>query len=293
MNKASIRTSTCTLLFYVISLLSGHIGPACAQSAALYKDTYPVPPNFTNLHNNFDPYTPLFTPYTIKQKITAESYFTSLLLSNAQRYIPWITIPNTQAHLGFWSGDGNRGNLVRLLGSINFISPTDTCTTGPSTNCAIWDEGAVESEQYPLYVEMLEEHWYDRGLATGPTVSIYGVTYPNLNPLSFAQADQIWGQYSQRYADMAVELSLQTGKPVNAWCFLGGAKRNRIFFTYEYPELQKLEAGGYVTVHCTYNPDANWQNPSDWSVGTSSQFCLPPPPTEVIPPAEVTVFNRN
>ena len=229
------------------------------------------------------------------QHYTADSRFTDLLLGNAERYIPWIATSGTQAHMGFWSGPGNRGNLVRLLGSIN-NAPSGGgthCTDGPSTDCAIWDEGAVESEQYPLYVEMLEEHWYERGHAAGqPTVSIYGVTYRNVNPLNnFSQADQIWGQYSQRYADMAVELYKQTRRPVKAWAFLKGANPNRIFFTFEYPELQRLESGGYVKVYCTTNPDANWQNLNDWTEGTTSANCLPP--TQAPAAEALTVYTRK
>lgn len=123
---------------------------AYAQSAVLQESQSTNLSHFTNLHNNFDPYTPIFTPFRIKEALTDDPGFTNLLLSNAQRYIPWIMYQNVQAHLGFWSGPGNRGNLVRLLGDINNAPPPPgghRCTQGPSTDCAIWDEGAVESEQ--------------------------------------------------------------------------------------------------------------------------------------------------
>ena len=152
----------------------------------------------------------------------------------------------------------------------------------------------MESEQYPLYVEMLEEHWYERANPITPqTVSIYGVIYQNINPINLDQADQIWGQYSQRYADMAVKLYYVTGMAVNAWCFVKGARADRIFFRFEYPELQKLESQGYVKVHCTKNPDADWQDPNDWTEGTLSANCLPPLQSQSPPPEVVTVFNRN
>jgi hypothetical protein len=269
-----ISTVLPTSVFLLSAAILFSSSVAYAQSAALKESQSTNLSLFTNLYNNFDHYTQIFTPYRIKKALTGDPGFTNLLHSNAQRYIPWILNQNTQAHLGFWSGPGNRGNLVRLLGDINNAPPppgSPTCTNGPSSDCAIWDEGAVESEQYPLYVEMLVEHWYEREDAGGQaTVSIYGKTYPNKNPLSKGNADQIWGQYSQRYADMAVRLYQKTSKPVKAWCFVGGARSDRIFCRFEYPRLQKLESGGYVIVNCTKNPDADWTNPKDWTVGTTS-----------------------
>ena len=303
--RASTVSSASVFLFSAAVLLSGNVDLAYAQSALETESLS----NSTGLSNNFDPYSPVFTPYAIKQAITANPGFTNRLLANAERYIPWIANPNTQAHMGFWSGPGNRGNLIRVLSSINFTTPPLSttyfaCGNGPSpaypeqtnvSDCAIWDEGAVEAEQYPLYVEMLKEHWYDRGTATDAgraTVSIYGVPYPNQNRLTFAQADTIWGQYSQRYADMAVGLYQQTKKPVKVWAFLGGASKTRIFFTYEYPELQKLETLGYVIVNCTLNPNAVWTNPNDWTIGTTSNNCSPQKALAA-PPEVVDVWNRK
>lgn len=223
--------------------------------------------------NNFDPYVPIFTKAQVKLAETASSSFTSKLLDNAVDYQPLLLSPHTQVHMGFWSGPGNRGGLVRLLDSIN----TTSCMKGPSPNCAVWDEGATEEEQYPSYIKMLEEHWYERGNADGSsTVTIYGTTYRNENPLDFPTADRIWGQYSQRYADMAREFYRHTGKPVKAWAFVKGALPTRVFYTYEYPELQKLEAEGVVKVYCANTPDADWTNPNDWTTGTGSASCPSP-----------------
>ncbi len=160
--------------------------------------------------------------------------------------------PQTQVHIGFWSGPGNHGNLVRVLDSINFAGAAPCVSKAASPNCAVWDEGATTSEQYPSCVKMLEEHWYDRGNAPAgsTTVTIYGKTYRNINPLNFPAADRVWGQYSQRYADMAREFARKTGKPVIAWCFVQGVGPTRIFYAYEYSELQQLESEGVVQVFC-------------------------------------------
>jgi hypothetical protein len=222
--------------------------------------------------NRCNPYIPIFTNPQVKLAETASSSFTFRLLANAVNYEPLLVRPGTQVNMGFWSGPGNHGSLARVIDSINV-----GCMKGPSPNCAVWDEGATTSEQYPAYVKMLEEHWYDRGNADGsPMVKIYGKTYKNKNPLNFPTADQIWGQYSQRYADMALEFYHDTGKQVKVWAFVQGASPTRVFYTYEYPELQKLEANGVVKVYCANTPDANWMNPNDWTVGTGSAFCPSP-----------------
>ena len=52
------------------------------------------------------------------------------------------------------------------------------------------------------------------------------------------------------------------------------AKANRIFYAYEYPALQSLEAQGIVKVHFAKSQGADWMNPDDWSEGTDSS---PPP----------------
>jgi len=240
---------------------------------------------------NFDPYTPLFTLAQFKLLQTASIQFTSQLLNDALNYQPLLMNPQTQAHMGFWSGPGNHGSLVRVLDSINV-----SCVSGPSPNCAVWDEGATTSEQYPSYFEMLVEHWYDRGNAFGmPTVMIYAKTYPNINPLDFPTADRVWGQYSQRYADMARQFHAMTGKPAIAWCFVQGAKPSRIFYAYEYPELQQLEAEGAVQVFCAKSQDSNWTNPNDWTAGIGSAACPPPasPAVRSLPPETyVNVYNR-
>lgn len=204
---------------------------------------------------------------------TDKNSFTFKLLDNAVNYEPLITTPDTQMHLGFWSGPGNHGSLVRLLDSINF-DPEDGClATTPSPNCAVWDEGATSEWQYPSYVQMLEEHWYERGNAFDhgtDTVTIYGKTYENKRPLTFHQADEIWGQYSERYADMAREFARTTGLPAKAWCFVIGASKTRIFYTFELPELEQLESEGIVKVFFAKTQDADWKKSDDWIEGTAN-----------------------
>jgi len=117
---------------------------------------------------------------------------------------------------------------------------------------------------------MTEEHWYDRGNGTGGTVTIYGDPYQDPNPVSFGQADEVWGEYSQRYTDMAGQFKQATGNTVEVWCFVQGAKANRIFYKYELPELTALERDGVVRVHFAKIQDADWTNTADWTLGTAT-----------------------
>ena len=189
-----------------------------------------------------------------------------MLYHEAETYEPLLHTPGTQVNMGFWSGRGNHGSLVVLMDAINDLPPSPS----QPPQRAIWDEGATSSNQYPSYVTMLNEHWYDRAMAKNGTVIVLGTSYTDPHPVTFVQADDIWGQYSQRYADMAVPILQATGKPVNVWCFVEGARAGRIFYTYELPELRTLEQEGAVTVHFARTRTANWTEPGDWIVGTAN-----------------------
>ena len=207
-------------------------------------------------------YKPVFVAPSKKLAETAKKGFTDELFKEALAYEPLLDDPGTQVSLGYWSAKGNHGSLVRVLDAIN-------SSTG-SPQKAIWDEGATSSNQYPAYMEILEEHWYERADSKGGKVTIYGKKYTDPNPVTITQADQVWGQYSQRYTDMAGLIKKATGKPVEAWCFVQGAKAGRIFYKYELPELSKLESAGDVQVFFARSQDADPANPADWIQGTAN-----------------------
>ncbi len=210
--------------------------------------------------------TPIFTNPVTKTAEVTTSTFTTELYNEAVAYEPLLAKSGTQVNMGFWSAAGNHGSLVRVLDAINAFSPA----AGEPSQKGIWDEGAQTSLQYPAYVTMLAEHWYERLTITDGKVTIYGVQYTDPYTITLAIADDIWGKYSQRYADMATLFHQVTGKPVKVWCFVQGAKSNRIFFAFEFPELQALEQAGDVQVFFAKTQDASWTTPTDWDEGTQN-----------------------
>jgi len=212
------------------------------------------------------PFIPVFTDPADKLRETASPAFTQKLFLEAGTYEPLLHMNGTQVHMGFWSGRGNHGSLVRLLDAIN----DQPLSADRTPQRAIWDEGATTSNQYPSYVTMLNEHWYERASPRNGTVIIFGAGFPDPHPVTLAEADTIWGQYSQRYADMAEPIMQATGKPVKVWCYVEGARANRIFYTYEFPELRHMEQDGIVTVYFAKSRDANWTQAGDWTIGTAN-----------------------
>jgi len=222
---------------------------------------------FTSCGSNIDiANTDIFTNPADKISSTASDAFTQQLYSEALAYEPLLGQSGTQVNMGFWSGSGNHGDMVRVLDAIN----ASTAAAGAATNKAIWDEGAQSSLQYPSYITMTEEHWYERGNAVDGKATIFGVQHTDPFPVTFAQADQIWGQYSQRYTDMATLFYNATGNIVQVWCFVNGARANRIFYTYELPELTILEQQGVVSVHFANTDLSDWTVPTDWTDGTAN-----------------------
>jgi len=212
------------------------------------------------------PFTPVFTDPARKLVETGDPAFTRQLFGEALLYEPLLNTSGTQVHMGFWSGPGNHGRLVALLDAIN----DQGVSADNVSQRAIWDEGVTTYDKFPSYTTMLEEHWYERTYPRNGTVTIYGRSYTDPFPVTPAQADHVWGQYSQRYADMAFPIAGATGKPVKVWCYVTGAKAGRIFYSYELPELRELERKGVVTVSFARTANASWTQPSDWIVGTDN-----------------------
>ena len=213
------------------------------------------------------PSSPIFTDPAAKIAELSSQDFTTKLYNEALALEPKLGQFGTKASLGFWSlYNPNRGNLVVLLDAINAYSSTETYR-------AIWDEGTTTSaaKQYPSYITMNREYWYERAspLADG-TVSIEGVHYIDPHPVASTEADIIWGKYSQRYVDTAGLIRAATGVTVESWCFVQGAKANRVFYSYELSELATLESRGDVYVHFATTYEASWLNPAQWITGTTN-----------------------
>ena len=209
---------------------------------------------------------PVFPAPSDKIAILKDPSFTGQLYKEALVTEPLLAAPGTQVHMGFWSGKGNHGSILRLLDGIN----EGPAASAVPPNRAIWDEGANAYYNYPSYTRILDEHWYERALSLNGSVLIFGKAYTDPHPVTFADSDAIWGLYSSRYTDMAEPISQATGMPVKVWCFVQGAKANRIFYTYELPQLRILEQKGYVRVYFAKTPDADWTRPDDWINGTAN-----------------------
>lgn len=212
------------------------------------------------------PFSPEFTDPVQKLAATSSPAFTQQLYHEAVAYEPLLNTTGTQVHMGFWSGRGNHGSLAVLIDAVN----SKSASPGESPHRALWDEGVTTQDQFPSYVTLLREHWYERSAPLNGSVIIHGTQYTDPFPVTFSRADRIWGQYSQRYTNMAPLIRNATGNPVKAWCYVEGVRADRIFYTYELPELRRLESEGAVTVYFAKTKTADWTHPSDWIEGTAN-----------------------
>ncbi|MCX5751801.1 MAG: hypothetical protein NT099_09105 [Candidatus Saganbacteria bacterium] len=234
-------------LFFAALLLFVFICIGCGQNT-------PVPANG-----------PIFTDPAVKLAQLQNPNFAYTLFYEAIALDSSLNQTGTHVHMGYWSlYNPNRARLVTVMDAINGYTSTETYK-------AIWDEGTTTSTsfQYPSYITMNREYWYERVSAINGYVAINGVTYHDPYTVTMQQANDIWGEYSKRYADMATVLHQVTGLTPEARCFVQGAKANRVFYTYELPELVSLEAIGSVDVYFALTTEANWRNPTDWIEGTS------------------------
>lgn len=232
----------------------------------------------------------LFTDPLQKIEELSNSNFSAQLFIEAVTMDPQFYNKNTKVHMGFWSGTWpvfntwNRTNLITVIDAIN------SCTSSEVLR-AIWDEGITTAvtKQYPSYITMNREYWYERANFVNGWGSIEGVWYRDPHPVTFAQADQIWGSYSQRYIDVASLERIATGKTPEAWCFVTGGKANRIFYVFELPELRSLEAKGNIIVHFATTPEAHFDHPSEWVTGTENAPA--PLPASSVPSFSGKAYN--
>ena len=208
---------------------------------------------------------PLETNPGDKLSVLSNEGFARKLFAESTALEARLGQPGTQVHMGFYSGSGNHGNLVRLLDDINNYKATDGVT-----HRAVWDEGVTSSLQLPAYVLMNREAWYERAYPVDGRAVVYGIPRADFVSVTPEQADSLWGQFSRRYTGQALLFKEATGRPVEVWCFVQGAKANRIFYTNEFVELQRLEADGVVNVHFAKIANADWTDPADWTHGTAN-----------------------
>ncbi len=213
---------------------------------------------------------PIFTDPLVKIDLVSNPNFVIQLISDAVFIDQRCANHLTQINMGYWSGSGNRDGLIHLLNQISYSS-------FPWPEIPVWDEGISTSNNFPSYKLMNQEYWYERANAVEGRVTINEIVYIDPHPVTFTQADEIWGQYSTRYAEMARDFYRYTQRIPKAWCFVQGAKANRIFYKYELPALRILEKEKMVKVYFAQSKTADWHNPADWKEGTEN---APTPITE-------------
>jgi hypothetical protein len=229
---------------------------------------------------------PIFTNPVTKLAELSNPGYTKMLYDEALWLCPALKTTVNQVDMGYWSlNPPNRTNLINLINSINGSPLYNNLI-----NQAVWDEGVSTSvqDQYPAYIIMNREYWYERAYPVNGYVIINGQKYIDPFPVTPSQADDIWGAYSQRYADMAIYFYTLTGRPANCWCFVNGAFANRIFYKYELPELKELESKGYVNVYFAKFNNSNWQNPNDWWIGTQNA----PTPKSISNDKVTNIYDR-
>ncbi len=209
---------------------------------------------------------PVFTDPAVKLKDISSSDYSLQLYKEAVSYEPLLAAKGTQVHMGFYSAKGNHGSLLLLLDAIN----EGPAATANPPHRAIWAQGINGFYPYPSWERIMNEHWYERAYPVNGSVIIFGKAYTDPHPVTFEQADAVWAEYSARFAEVAEPIALATGNPVQVWCFVEGAKANRIFYSIELPALKKLEEKGLVEVHFAKTQQAAWDNPSDWISGTAN-----------------------
>jgi len=212
------------------------------------------------------PHEPVFVDPVEKLQQVRDPAYTQQLFNEAVAYEPLLATPGTQVHMGFYSAKGNHGSLLRLLDTVN----EGPAATANPPNRAIWAMGINGYYPYPSWERMMNEHWYERAFPVNGSVMIFGESYHDPYPVTFEQADAIWAAYSDRFAAMAEPVARATGKPVKIWCFVEGAKADRIFYTVELPALKRLEEKGLVEIYFAKNPQAEWNSMADWIQGSAN-----------------------
>ena len=244
-----------------------------------------VEPVTTRVEGIFRPV--VFEDPAIKLAEVQRPDYTQRMIREAIALEPALNVRGTQVHMGYWSGGGrlNEEALLSLLSRINTPPPGG----GRPTDVAMYDGGLTITRPFPSYVEMTRAAWYPRSNAPGGRFSMPdGSTFVDPHRVTFPQANEIWGQFSARYAQMAIDLATITGKPIEVWCFVEGAAADRIFHQYELPVLRDLKALGVIgKINYAKTRGADWTKPADWQ--DTPQVPTPgrtgaPPPTPVAPP---------
>ena len=208
---------------------------------------------------------PIFTNPTQKLIETQKQAFSKQLFNKLIAIDPRIAKHGTQVNMVYWSNPKNFPSVTNFMKEVS-NAPSKL---GQPLNIAIWIGGTTSYYTAP-YVTMNREYWYDRANRIQGKVIINKKEYIDPYLVTPKQPFQLWGNFSQSYTNMAVLIKKATGRPVESWCYVQGAFKNRTFYTYELPNLQKLEKSGIMHVHFAKTEHASWKNPKDWAVETAN-----------------------
>jgi hypothetical protein len=152
-------------------------------------------------------------------------------------------------HMAFFGGPNNRGRALSFLDTTNFYGSTGW--DGYPRAKAIWIMGNGDWQYAAYRLANESERWSDRarqedrpGQPIGNTFTLHGQIYVDPYPVTSAQANEIWANYSAAYAGLS-KLFHGNGRAVHARAFVQGVSRTSAFWT-ECRTIRRLMAEGHI-----------------------------------------------
>ncbi len=208
---------------YLVALFATLTLAACTSSSS------PAGPSLNDIPD------PVFTDPLVKIALTGATDTFSRTLYDQYVYQDTDlvdTAKHPDIYMTYFGGANGRGRALAFIDSTNYFGTSSTPTAK-----AIWILG-TGNWQYAAYRLANEsERWYERyAMEKDGQLKLHGNTYTDPFPVTRAQNDKIWENYSLAYASMA-KLFKGNGRTVRA----------RFFVWYD-TGTTKLWAGATSTV---------------------------------------------
>ncbi len=184
-------------------------------------------------------------------------------------------------HMTFFGGPNNRGRALSFLDTTNFYGGTGW--DGYPRAKAIWIMGNGDWQYAAYRLANESERWSDRarqenksGQPIGNVFTIHGQIYTDPFPVTTAQANGIWANYSAAYATMS-KYFRGSGRVVHARAFVQGVSRTSAFWTECRTIRRLIEEGHVADFLCagTDFPSYRVTTAPDWVECPAD--CQPPP----------------